>query len=80
MDPAVSEETDAVRDMVDRFRRRRARSCSLGRRGRARRQARKLSTAGAPVGVDPSVGRIDSGIEALSVPGSLTVTIERVGN
>ena len=69
--------------------------------------ARKLSTAGAPAGVDPSVGdiayyapwgnlaifykdfgyssgliglgRIDSGIEALSVPGSLKVTIERVG-
>jgi hypothetical protein len=68
---------------------------------------RKLSTAGAPAGVDPSVGdiayyvpwgnlaifykdfgysrgliglgRIDSGIEALSVPGSLKVTIERVG-
>jgi hypothetical protein len=68
---------------------------------------RKLSTAGAPGGVDPSVGdiayyapwgnlaifykdfsysrgliglgRIDSGIEALSVPGSLKVTIERVG-
>ena len=68
---------------------------------------RKLSTAGAPVGVDPSVGdiayyapwgnlaifykdfgyskgliglgRIDSGIEALNVPGSLKVTIERVG-
>jgi hypothetical protein len=68
---------------------------------------RKLSTAGAPTGVDPSVGdiayyapwgnlaifykdfgyskgliglgRIDSGIEALSVPGSLNVTIERAG-
>jgi hypothetical protein len=68
---------------------------------------RKLSTAGAPAGVDPSVGdiayyapwgnlaifykdfgyskglvalgRMDSGIEALSVPGSLKVTIERVG-
>ena len=68
---------------------------------------RKLSTAGAPAGVDPSVGdiayyapwgnlaifykdfgysrgliglgRIASGIEALSVPGSLKVTIERVG-
>lgn len=68
---------------------------------------RKLSAAGAPPGVDPSVGdiayyapwgnlaifyedfgysrgliglgRIDSGIETLSVPGSLTVTIERVG-
>ena len=68
---------------------------------------RKLSTASAPAGVDPSVGdiayyapwgnlaifykdfgysrgliglgRIDSGIEALSVPGSLKVTIERVG-
>jgi hypothetical protein len=68
---------------------------------------RKLSTAGAPAGVDPSVGdiayyapwgnlaifykdfgysrgliglgRIDSGIEALSAPGSLKVTIERVG-
>lgn len=69
--------------------------------------SRKLSTTGAPAGVDPSVGdiayyapwgnlaifykdfgyskgliglgRIDSGIEALSVPGSLKVTIERVG-
>ena len=69
--------------------------------------ARKLATAGAPAGVDPSVGdiayyapwgnlaifykdfgysrgliglgRIDSGIEALRVPGSLKVTIERVG-
>jgi hypothetical protein len=68
---------------------------------------RKLSTAGAPAGADPSVGdigyyapwgnlaiyykdfgysgglivlgRIDSGIEALSAPGSLKVTIERVG-
>jgi hypothetical protein len=68
---------------------------------------RKLSTAGAPAGVDPSVGdiayyapwgnlaifykefrysrgliglgRIDSGIEALNVAGSLKVTIERVG-
>jgi hypothetical protein len=68
---------------------------------------RKLSTAGAPAGVDPSVGdiayyapwgnlaifykdfgysrgliglgRIDSGLEALNVPGSLKVTIERVG-
>ena len=68
---------------------------------------RKLSTVGAPAGVDPSVGdlayyapwgnlalfykdfgyskglirvgRIGSGIEALSVPGSLEVTIERVG-
>jgi hypothetical protein len=67
---------------------------------------RKLSTAGAPEGIDPSVGdityyapwgnlaifykdfgysrglvglgRIDSGIEALAVPGSLKVTIERV--
>jgi hypothetical protein len=67
---------------------------------------RKLSTAGAPAGVDPSVsdiayyapwgnlaifykdqgyadgltklGRIDSGIEALNVRGSLKVTIERV--
>jgi hypothetical protein len=66
---------------------------------------RKLSTAGAPAGVDPSVGdiayyapwgnlaifykdfgysrgligmgRIDSGIAALNVPGSLKVTIER---
>ena len=69
--------------------------------------ARKLSTAGAPAGVDPAVGdiayyapwgnlaifykdfgyskgliglgRIDSGLEALSVPGSLKVTIERAG-
>lgn len=69
--------------------------------------SRKLLTAGAPAGVDPSVGdiayyapwgnlaifykdfgysrgliglgRIDSGMEALSVPGSLKVTIERVG-
>ena len=69
--------------------------------------SRKLSTAGAPAGVDPGVsdiayyapwgnvaifykdfdyskglirlGRIDSGIDALSVPGSLKVTIERVG-
>jgi hypothetical protein len=68
---------------------------------------RKLSTAGAPSGVDPSMGdiayyapwgnlaifykdfgyskgliglgRIDSGVEALSVPGSLKVTIERMG-
>jgi hypothetical protein len=68
---------------------------------------RKLSTAGAPAGVDPSVGdiayyapwgnlaifykdfgyskgliglgRINSGIDALSAPGSLKVTIERVG-
>ena len=68
---------------------------------------RKLSTAGAPAGVDPSVGdiayyapwgnleifykdfgyskgliglgRIASGIEALNVPGSVQVTIERVG-
>jgi hypothetical protein len=68
---------------------------------------RKLSTAGAPAGVDPSVGdiayyapwgnlaifykdfgysrglvslgRIDSGVEALNVSGSLKVTIERVG-
>jgi hypothetical protein len=68
---------------------------------------RKLSTAGAPAGFDPSVGdiayyapwgnlaifykdfgysrgliglgRIDTGIEALSGPGSLNVTIERVG-
>jgi hypothetical protein len=68
---------------------------------------RKLSTAGAPAGVDPSVGdiayyapwgnlaifykdfgysrgliglgRIDSGVEALKMPGSLKVTIERVG-
>jgi hypothetical protein len=67
---------------------------------------RKLSTAGAPAGVDPSVGdiayyapwgnlaifykdfgyskgliglgRVDSGTEALNVPGSLKVTIERV--
>jgi hypothetical protein len=67
---------------------------------------RKLSTTGAPAGIDPAVGdiayyapwgnlamfykdfgysrgliglgRIDSGIEALSVPGSLKVTIERV--
>lgn len=67
---------------------------------------RKLSTAGAPAGLDPSVGdiayyapwgnlaifykdfsysrgliglgRIDSGIEALSEPGWLQVTIERV--
>jgi hypothetical protein len=67
---------------------------------------RKLSTAGAPAGVDPSVGdiayyapwgnlaifykdfgysrgliglgRIDSAIEALSAPGSLKVTIERI--
>jgi hypothetical protein len=67
---------------------------------------RKLSVAGAPAGVDPSVGdiayyapwgnlaifykdfgysrgliglgRIDAGIEALRMPGSLTVTIERV--
>ena len=67
---------------------------------------RKLSTAGAPAGSDPSVGdityyapwgnlaifykdfgyasglirlgRFNSGIEALSVPGSLQVTIERV--
>jgi hypothetical protein len=66
---------------------------------------RKLSTAGAPAGIDPYVGdityyapwgnlaifykdfgysralihlgRIDSGIEALAVPGSLKVTIER---
>ena len=65
---------------------------------------RKLSTAGAPAGTDPSIGdityyapwgnlaifykdfgyasglirlgRIDSGIEALSVPGKLKVTIE----
>lgn len=68
---------------------------------------RKLSTAGGPAGVDPSVGdiayyapwgnlaifykdfgysrglislgRIDSGVAALSLPGSLKVTIERVG-
>ena len=68
---------------------------------------RKLSTAGTPAGVDPSVGdiayyapwgnlaifykdfgysrglvglgRINSGLEALNVPGSLKVTIERVG-
>jgi hypothetical protein len=68
---------------------------------------RKLSTTGAPAGVDPSVGdiayyapsgnlaifykdfgysrgliglgRIDSRLEALNVPGSLKVTIERVG-
>src|SRR5918995_6518962 len=68
---------------------------------------RKLSTAGAPAGLDPSVGdiayyapwgnvaifykdfgysaglitlgRIDSGIAALTVPGSRKVTIERVG-
>lgn len=67
---------------------------------------RKLSTAGAPAGVDPSVGdiayyapwgnlaifykdfgyskgliglgRIESGVEALKVPGSLKVTIEHV--
>lgn len=67
---------------------------------------RKLSTAGAPAGSDPSagdityyapwgnlaifykdfgysrgliqLGRIDSGIEALNVPGSLKVTIEPV--
>jgi hypothetical protein len=67
---------------------------------------RKLSTAGAPAGSDPSVGdiayyapwgnvaifyrdfgyargliqlgRIDSGVEALHVPGTLKVTIERV--
>jgi hypothetical protein len=67
---------------------------------------RKLSTAGAPAGVDPSVGdiayyapwgnvaifykdfgyskgliglgRVDSGTDALNVPGSLKVTIERV--
>ena len=67
---------------------------------------RKLSTAGAPAGTDPSVGdityyapwgnlaifykdfgyasglirlgRIDSGIEALSVPGNLKVTIAPV--
>lgn len=67
---------------------------------------RKLSTAGAPAGSDPSVGdisyyapwgnlaifykdfrysrglirlgRVDSGIEALNVPGALMVTIERV--
>jgi hypothetical protein len=68
--------------------------------------SRKLSTAGAPAGSDPSVGdityyapwgnlaifyrdfgysrglvqlgRIDSGIEALNLPGPLTATIERV--
>jgi hypothetical protein len=68
---------------------------------------RKLSTAGAPAGVDPSpgdiayyapwgnlavfykdagyakdlvkLGRLDSGIEALSVRGSLKVTIESAG-
>jgi hypothetical protein len=68
---------------------------------------RKLSTAGAPAGADPSVGdiayyapwgnlaiyykdfgyspgliglgRIDSGLDALSVPGSVKVTIERIG-
>ena len=68
---------------------------------------RKLSTAGAPAGLDPSVGdiayyapwgnvaifskdfgysaglitlgRIDSSIAALTVPGSRKVTIERVG-
>jgi len=68
---------------------------------------RKLSTAGAPAGIDPTVGdityyapwgnlaifyenfgyanglvklcRIDSGIEALSVRGSLKVVIEPVG-
>jgi hypothetical protein len=68
---------------------------------------RKLSTAGAPAGIDPSVGdiayyapwgnlaifyknfeyskgliglgRVTSGIEALNVPGSVKVTIERVG-
>jgi hypothetical protein len=68
---------------------------------------RKLSTAGAPAGVDPAVGdiayyapwgnlaifykdfgyssglvtlgRIDSGLEALSVGGSLKVTIEPMG-
>ena len=67
---------------------------------------RKLSTAGAPAGSDPSIGdityyapwgnlaifykdfgyasglitlgRFDSGIEALKVPGKLKVTIERV--
>jgi hypothetical protein len=67
---------------------------------------RKLSTAGAPAGSDPSVGdiayyapwgnlaifyrdfryskglirlgRIDSGIEALNMPGPLKVTIERI--
>lgn len=67
---------------------------------------RKLSTAGAPAGIDPSVGdityyapwgnlaifyrdfgysrgliqlgRIDSGIETLNVPGPLKVTIEPV--
>jgi hypothetical protein len=67
---------------------------------------RKLSTEGAPVGSDPSVGdiayyapwgnlaifyrdagyarglvrlgRIDSGIEALDVPGALQTTIERI--
>jgi hypothetical protein len=69
---------------------------------------RKLSTAGAPPGSDPSVGviayyapwgnlavfykdfdyssglvefgRIDSGVEALNVPGPLKVTIERIEN
>jgi hypothetical protein len=68
---------------------------------------RKLSTTGAPAGIDPSVGdiayyapwgnlaifyedfgysrgliglgRVDSGVEALNVPGSLKVTIARVG-
>jgi len=68
--------------------------------------SRKLSTAGAPAGSDPSVGdityyapwgslaifyrdfgysrglvqlgRIDSGIEALNLPGPLKATIERV--
>ena len=67
---------------------------------------RKLSTAGAPAGSDPSIGdiayyapwgnlaifykdagyargliqlgRIDSGIEALNVPGGLKATIERI--
>ena len=69
--------------------------------------SRKLSMAGAPAGVDPSLGdiayyapwgnlaffykdqryangliklgRIDSGVEAFQAPGSLKVTIERVG-
>jgi hypothetical protein len=68
---------------------------------------RKLSTSGAPAGIDPFVGdiayyapwgnlaifyedfgysrgliglgRIDSGVKALKVPGSLKVTIEQVG-
>lgn len=67
---------------------------------------RKLSTTGAPEGIDPEIGdityyapwgnlaifykdfgyasgliklgKLDSGVDALSVPGALTVTIERV--